>query len=65
MAFWVQQKEIVPPKIFNFSWDLQSQIEIEKKAHAKLLGDNKEYYGIFEKGLLRTYILSLILFEIS
>ena len=46
-------------KIFNFSWDLQSQIEVEKKAHAKFLGDNKEYYGIFEKGLLRTYILEI------
>ena len=42
--------------VFNFFWDLQSPPrEIDNNAYAKCwsLVDNKEYYGIFEKGLFK------------
>ena len=58
MAFWVRQREIVPPK-FSISLGTYNRPKRNwKESSCKFLGDNKEYYGIFEKALLRTYILS-------
>ena len=57
MAFWVRQREIVPPKLSICLGTFNHPKRNWKQSSWKFLGDNKEYYGIFEKALLRTYIL--------
>ena len=55
---------VVPPKfcisiLINFSWDLISpKTNWKKKACAKFGGNNEEYYGIFEKGLLTANLVT-------